>query len=123
MTPPDPAAEAPRLPDAVELDLDGVGVVRGLLWPASGRAVLFLHAPGDDLDAWRDLPAAVSGATGFASLALDLPGCGMSDDPARAWSLAGLLAAAGNTLGLPPSRCVVAALGQTALDILALDPA
>ena len=109
-------------PDAVEIALDGCGVVRGLRWPGSDRAMILLHAPGGDLDDWRDLPATITSVTGFSALALDLPGCGMSDEPAAPWSVAALLAAAGAHLGLPPSRCMVAAAGETAIDTLAMDP-
>lgn len=117
-----PDASGDRRAAAVEITFDGVGIIRGQHWPGTDRAVIFLHAPDGDLDDWQDLPAVIAGQTGFAALALDLPGCGLSDDPAGPWAIARLLAAIGDHLGLPPSRCMVATAGQTGLDVLALDP-
>lgn len=123
----DPASEAeePRPAAPVEIPIDGVGTVRGLHWPdaGTGRAVIFLHAPDGDLDDWQDLPAFVAGSAGCAALALDLPGHGLSDDPMSAWSISRLLAAAGDLLGLPPSRCAIVAAGETAARVVSLDPA
>lgn len=67
--------------EPVAIALEGGLVVRGQCWGDSPNWTILVHAPGEDLDAWGDLPA--RGATaGHAVLALDLPGHGLSDAPA-----------------------------------------
>jgi hypothetical protein len=109
--------------EPVEIHVAGVGAVRGIRFPGADRAIILLHAPGGDLDDWQDLPSFLAGSRTAAVLAVDLPGSGLSDDAAGPWSASGVLAALGADLGLPPSRCVVVAAGNTALDLLAADPA
>ena len=66
-------------PRPVEIPFAG-GVVHGQLWPGGSDWVVLLHEPGGDLDAWGELPGALA-ADGYAALAVDLPGHGLSDDP------------------------------------------
>jgi pimeloyl-ACP methyl ester carboxylesterase len=56
------------------------GTVRGYRWPGDRNAILLLHDVGQDLDAWSEVPAALS-AEGYGVVAVDLPGHGLSDDP------------------------------------------
>ena len=71
-------------PTAVEFPLPWGPVVRGVQWGWGSDVALFLHEPGADLDAWGPLPSRLAEALGLTSVALDLPGHGLSDDP---WEL------------------------------------
>lgn len=75
---PGPRAEQ----QAVEIEFAGA-IVRGHAWPGDANWVVLLHEPGGDLDGWGAVPAAISSG-GYAVLAVDLPGHGLSDDP---WAL------------------------------------
>lgn len=68
---------------AYELALPWGPTLRGVRWGNGHTMAFFLHEPGAnrDLDAWGDLPARLSAALNVASLVLDLPGHGLSDDP------------------------------------------
>ena len=55
-------------------------IVRGQRWGHGASVAILVHAPGEDLDAWCDLPAHLVGE-GLAVVAFDLPGHGLSDDP------------------------------------------
>jgi hypothetical protein len=109
---------APRDPRAVEIALSWGPVVRGLRWSNGPDLALFLHEPGADLDAWGALPWRVADSLTIATLALDLPGHGLSDDP---WEPERLPALIHETLGDPPAvhRFIIAA-GATALVALCL---
>ncbi len=73
---------APSLAVApIEVAPTGFPRLRGLRWGAE-PATLLLHAPGGDLDDWRDLPPLLARRTGLGAVALDLPGHGLSDDAA-----------------------------------------
>lgn len=81
-------------PQPVEIPFAGK-FVRGQRWPDGGDWAVLLHEPGGDLDAWGRVPTALA-AEGYAVLAVDLPGHGLSDDPwepARAVELVHALAA------------------------------
>jgi pimeloyl-ACP methyl ester carboxylesterase len=68
-------------PQAVERQLPWGAVLRGLRWGNQPDVVLLLHEPGADIDAWAALPAEISRQLDMESVALDLPGHGLSDDP------------------------------------------
>ena len=68
-------------------------VVRGERWGNYPDWVILLHEPGTDLDAWQSLPATIM-AAGFAALALDLPGHGLTDGRWRPELLAPTVTAA-----------------------------
>jgi pimeloyl-ACP methyl ester carboxylesterase len=74
--------ETPRPSTVVEpiaFVLPGSGLtVRGQHWRGDGNWVVLVHAPGEDLDAWGDLPEEFA-AAGYDALAFDLPGHGLSD--------------------------------------------
>jgi pimeloyl-ACP methyl ester carboxylesterase len=65
-------------------------VVRGYRWRGDATSVLLLHAPGEDLDAWEDLPGVLAG-DGYSIVAVDLPGHGLSDDPWEPLAVADLI--------------------------------
>lgn len=67
-------------PVPVEFTLAGDQVVRGQEWPGGGDLVLLVHDAGADLDAWRALPTELA-ADGYRTVAIDLPGHGLSDEP------------------------------------------
>ena len=73
----DPETFSPR---AIELNLPWGPVLRGLRWGDAPDVALLLHDPGTDLDAWGSLPAEIAGQLGIETLAVDLPGHGLSDD-------------------------------------------
>lgn len=63
---------------AIEITI-GAGVVRGVSFAGSGRGtLLFVHDLGGDLDQFGPLPEAFA-AAGFDTVAIDLPGHGLSD--------------------------------------------
>jgi pimeloyl-ACP methyl ester carboxylesterase len=66
-------------PRPIEIPFAG-GMVRGHFWPGGSDWAVLLHEPGSDLDAWDGVPVALA-ADGYAVLAVDLPGHGLSDDP------------------------------------------
>ncbi len=55
--------------------------MRGMRWGEGDDRVLFLHEPGADIDAWQSMPSEVARALDVMTVALDLPGYGLSDDP------------------------------------------
>ncbi len=71
----------PRIPrpEPVEIEVPGKHVtVRGLWWPGSDHAIVLVHEPGADVDSWGTLPDELA-SEGYAVLAIDLPGHGLSD--------------------------------------------
>ena len=100
-----------------ELAPPGIPLLRGLRWGGE-PGILLLHAPGGDLDDWRDLPSSLARRTVHGAVALDLPGHGLSDGSAAdADRLVALIRA---VTGAPPMsrvRAVVAA-GESALALL-----
>ena len=108
-------------PVAVEIAPPGLPILRGQRW-GDAPDVLFLHAPGEDRDLndWQELPALVATETG-GSLALDLPGHGLSDDGEDEADPTALLAALLETPEGASIRAVVAA-GDMAGDLLAAGP-
>ncbi len=55
-------------------------VLRGQRWGGGVNLVILVHAPGEDLDAWDNLPLHLADS-GLSVVTFDLPGHGLSDDP------------------------------------------
>jgi pimeloyl-ACP methyl ester carboxylesterase len=72
---------ATPIPRATERDLPWGAALRGLRWGNAPDIALLLHEPGADLDAWATLPSAIARQLEIESIAVDLPGHGLSDDP------------------------------------------
>jgi pimeloyl-ACP methyl ester carboxylesterase len=68
-------------PEAVELPLPWGPVIRGFRWGGGPDTAFLLHEPGSDIDAWGTLPVLIARQLGIETVALDLPGHGLSDDP------------------------------------------
>ena len=66
--------------EAVTLAIGSGLVVRGQRWGDGENWAILVHDVGEDLDAWLDLPPLLADQ-GYAVLAFDLPGHGLSDDP------------------------------------------
>jgi pimeloyl-ACP methyl ester carboxylesterase len=105
--------------EAVERPLPWGQIVRGFRWGNGPDTALLLHEPGADLDAWTTLPVEIARRLEIETIAVDLPGHGLSDDP---WDPARLpdllrhvpdLASAGGRRYLIAAGCpATAALGQ-----------
>jgi pimeloyl-ACP methyl ester carboxylesterase len=70
----------PRL-EAIELPLPWGPIVRGFRWGGGLETVFLLHEPGSDVDAWGTLPLTIARTLEMQTIAIDLPGHGLSDDP------------------------------------------
>ncbi len=71
----------PRVPrpEPVEIEMPGERLVlRGLHWPGGDHAIVLVHEPGADVDRWSTVPDDLA-RDGYAVLAIDLPGHGLSD--------------------------------------------
>jgi pimeloyl-ACP methyl ester carboxylesterase len=82
---------------AVEFGLTDGLMVRGQSWGEGSDWALLVHEPGGDLDGWGDLPGWLLDA-GFAVMAIDLPGHGLSDGSWQSGRLAEVLGAARRTI-------------------------
>jgi pimeloyl-ACP methyl ester carboxylesterase len=71
-------------PDAIERNLPWGAVLRGFRWGDAPDVAILLHDPGADVDAWAILPVEISRQLEIETVAVDLPGHGLSDDP---WEL------------------------------------
>ena len=69
---------APSGPEAIERDLPWGGVVRGYRWGKGPDTGILLHEPGVDLDAWTTLPVKIRRRLESETVAVDLPGLGLS---------------------------------------------
>src|SRR5215218_1886422 len=72
------AALSPR---AIEWTLPSRTVLRGFRWGKRPDTAVLLHEPGADLDAWASLPVEIARQLEIETVAVDLPGHGLSDDP------------------------------------------
>jgi len=105
--------------EAVEIAAPDGAVLRGELRRAGPVWVVLAHAPGEDLDAWAPLPAALA-AHGFAVLAFDLRGHGGSGGVVDAGRGAGDLGAAVEfARAAGAERVVVGAAGESVAPALA----
>ena len=68
-------------PQVIEWNLPWRVVLRGLRWGSGADIALLLHEPGADLDAWLTLPVEIARQLKIETIAVDLPGHGLSDDP------------------------------------------
>lgn len=89
-------------------------MVRGYRWRGGANWVVMLHGPGEDLDAWGDVPAVLAG-DGYGAVVVDLPGHGLSDDP---WEPTGvgepMAALVGGVRAMGARRCFAVAAGEIA---------
>jgi pimeloyl-ACP methyl ester carboxylesterase len=107
-------------PQAIEWNLPWGAVLRGVRWGDGPDVALLLHERGTDVDAWGPLPANIARQLAIETIAVDLPGHGLSDDPWEPQRLPDLL---GNLPEIAPEagfRFLIAA-GDSA--IAALDRA
>jgi pimeloyl-ACP methyl ester carboxylesterase len=68
-------------PQSIELSLPWGTLLRGFRWGKGPDTALLLHEPGVDLDAWTTLPVEIARQLEIETIAVDLPGHGLSDDP------------------------------------------
>jgi pimeloyl-ACP methyl ester carboxylesterase len=109
-------------PQAIERRLPWGPVLRGFRWGNGPDTALLLHEPGADIDAWSSLPLEIARQLEIETLALDLPGHGLSDDP---WDLARLPDLLRNLLDFAPAagRRFLVAAGVPATAALRQAPA
>ena len=110
----DPATSSPR---AIEQRLPWGPVLRGLRWGDGPGVALLLHEPGTDLDTWATLPAEITGQLGIETVAVDLPGHGLSDDPWEPERLPDLVRNLQDIAPAPGLRFLIAA-GDSAIAAL-----
>ena len=68
-------------PQAIEWGLPWGTVLRGFRWGKGTDTAFLLHEPEADLDAWTTLPVEIARQLEIETIAVDLPGHGLSDDP------------------------------------------
>jgi pimeloyl-ACP methyl ester carboxylesterase len=73
--------EATLSPQAIEWSLPQGQIIRGYRWGNGPDTALLLHESGVDLDAWTTLPVQITCQLEIETVAVDLPGHGLSDDP------------------------------------------
>ena len=104
---------------AIEWPLPWGPVVRGFAWDGGPDTAFLLHDPGSDVDAWGTLPIHIARDLEIETVALDLPGHGLSDDPWEPERLPELLRYLNEMTPLSKRRFVISA-GATALVALEL---
>jgi hypothetical protein len=109
-------------PDAIEKKLHWGAVLRGFRWGDAPDVAILLHDPGADIDAWGILPVEISRQFEIETVAVDLPGHGLSDDP---WEPARLPDLLRNLPNLAPAvgRRFLIAAGDSAIAALEQAPA
>ena len=109
-------------PQAIERRLPWGPVLRGFRWGNGPDVALLLHEPGADLDAWATLPVEIARQLEIETVALDLPGHGLSDDP---WEPARLPDLLRNLPDIAPAagRRFLIAAGDSAIAALEQAPA
>ena len=68
-------------PQAIEWHLPWGQIIHGFRWGKGPDTALLLHEPGLDLDSWTTLPVEIARQLEIETIAVDLPGHGLSDDP------------------------------------------
>ena len=96
-------------PHAIEWNLPWGPALRGLHWGSGSDLALLLHEPGADLDAWLTLPVDIARRLEIATITVDLPGHGLSDDPWDPARLPDLLRALPEITPTPGRRFLIAA--------------
>src|SRR5215207_5986258 len=107
--------------EAIERSLPWGSVIRGFRWDGGPDTAFLLHEPGLDVDAWGTLPARIAAHMQIETVALDLPGHGLSDDPWEPARLPDLLRDLAEC-SAPVGRRFVISAGATALVTLELAP-
>jgi pimeloyl-ACP methyl ester carboxylesterase len=97
-------------------------VLRGFRWGDGPAVALLLHDPGADLDAWGALPVEIARQLAIETVAVDLPGHGLSDDPWEPERLPDLLRDLSEIAPAAGLRFLIAA-GESASAALELAPA
>jgi pimeloyl-ACP methyl ester carboxylesterase len=108
-------------PEAIERHLPWGAVLRGFRWGDGPDVALLLHESGVDVDAWGPLPFEIARQLEISTIAVDLPGHGLSDDPWEPERLPDLLR---NLLAIAPAvgfRFLIAA-GDSAIAALEQAP-
>ena len=113
---------------AVEWTLPSGTARRGFRWGQGLDTAVLLHEPGADLDAWATLPVELARQLAIETVAIDLPGHGLSDDPWDPAQLPDLLQllpdlapAAGRRFLITAGSAALAALERaTAIDLAGL---
>jgi pimeloyl-ACP methyl ester carboxylesterase len=108
-------------PQAIEWNLPWGGALRGLRWGDGPNLALLLHEPGADLDAWLTLPSEIVRGLEIETIAVDLPGHGLSDDPWDPARLPDLLRALPEIAPLAGRRFLIVA-GASAIALLEQAP-
>ena len=109
-------------PLAIEQLLPWGAVLRGLRWGNASDVALLLHEPGADIDAWATLPSEMARQLEIETVAVDLPGHGLSDDPWEPARLPDLLRALPDLVPSADGRFLIAA-GTPAVAALEQAPA
>jgi hypothetical protein len=109
-------------PEAIERHLPWGAVLRGFRWGEGPDVALLLHEPGVDLDTWGTLPAEIARQLEIETVAFDLPGHGLSDDPWELERLPDLLRNLPEIAPVPELRFLIAA-GDSAIAALERAPA
>lgn len=109
-------------PQAIEWHLPWGLVLRGFRWGDSPDVALLLHDPGADVDAWGSLPVEIARQLEIETVAVDLPGHGLSDDPWEPERLPELLRNLANIAPAAGLRFLITA-GDSASAALELAPA
>jgi pimeloyl-ACP methyl ester carboxylesterase len=108
-------------PEAIERHVPWGAVLRGFRWGAGPDVALLLHEPGVDVDAWGPLPFEIARQLEIETVAVDLPGHGLSDDP---WELERLPDLLRNLPAIAPAagRRFLIAAGDSAIAALKQAP-
>jgi hypothetical protein len=109
-------------PEAIERHLPWGAVLRGFRWGDGPGVALLLHEPGVDIDAWGSLPFEIARQLGIETVAVDLPGHGLSDDPWEPDRLPDLLRNLPNLVPATGYRFLIVA-GDSAIAALDQAPA
>jgi pimeloyl-ACP methyl ester carboxylesterase len=109
-------------PDAIERILPWGAVLRGFRWGDGPDVAILLHDPGADIDAWAILPVEIARQLEIETVAVDLPGHGLSDDPWEPARLTDLLRSLPDLAPAVGRRFLIAA-GASAIAALDQAPA